>query len=299
MPINLLLKQAQNIADGNYEIHIPRSSRIDAVGRLQNSFATMLNSLNFHMGSTRYIADQAAERNKELAKTTKLAEEADRQKTIFIQNVTHQIRTPLNIIMGFSQIIRDSSELLSEEEKTNIFDTMNHNALSLNRMIQMLYDGSAYGATAGLYINKNEIVPCNKVIRESIEHTLQHFPGMQIQFETEVSDNLYITSNYLYLMRSLRELLYNAAKYSDGKHISVHVSKTPKAVRFIFQDTGPGMSEEYRDLMFTPFTKVDDLSEGLGLGLHLTKRHITNLGGEFTLDPDYHDGCRFIVDMPK
>ena len=298
-PLNQLLKHVQNIANGNYEIHIPHSNSIDAVGRLQNSFATMLHSLNFHMGSIRYMADQAAQRNEELAKTTKLAEEADRQKTIFIQNVTHQIRTPLNIIMGFAQVVRDDGSQLSDEEKTNIFDTMNHNALSLNRMVQMLYDGSDYGATAGLYVKKDEMVLCNKVVRESIEHTKLHFPDIPIHFETEILDNFFISSNYLYLMRSLRELLYNAAKYSDGQHISVHVSKTPKAVRFVFQDTGPGMSEEYRDLMFIPFTKVDDLSEGLGLGLYLTKRHISNLGGEFSLDPDYHDGCRFIIELPK
>ena len=51
--------------------------------------------------------------------------------------------------------------------------------------------------------------------------------------------------------------------------------------------------------MFTPFSKVDDLSEGLGLGLPLTKHHIERLGGTLTLDTDYHDGCRFIIEMPK
>lgn len=298
-PLNQLLRYAQNIAEGNYEIHIPRSKSIDAVGRLQNSFATMLHSLNFHMGSIRYAADQATQRNEELAKTTKLAEEADRQKTIFIQNVTHQIRTPLNIIMGFSQILRDSGELLPEEEKKEIFETTKHNAMTLNRLVQMLYDSSDFGITEGLNANKNELVSCNKVVRESIEHTKLHFPGMSIRFETEVSDDLCIHTNHLYLMRSLRELLYNAAKYSDGQNISVSISETPTTVRFVFEDTGPGMSEDYRDLMFIPFTKVDDLSEGLGLGLPLTRRHIMNLGGEFTFDDDYRDGCRFIIELPK
>jgi signal transduction histidine kinase len=107
-------------------------------------------------------------------------------------------------------------------------------------------------------------------------------------------------------MISLRELLYNAAKYSDGEHVSLSVTAQPwtsdtkslPTVRFIVQDIGKGISKEDRDLMFKFFTKVDDLSEGLGLGLPLAKRHAINLGGDLTLDDNYHDGCRFIIELP-
>ena len=51
--------------------------------------------------------------------------------------------------------------------------------------------------------------------------------------------------------------------------------------------------------MFMPFTKVNDLSEGLGLGLPLSKRHVQNLGGELTLDTTYREGCRFVIELPK
>ncbi|MBL2259719.1 ATP-binding protein, partial [Klebsiella pneumoniae] len=84
----------------------------------------------------------------------------------------------------------------------------------------------------------------------------------------------------LYFMRSLRELLYNAAKYSDGQHVAIILSQTDNTILFTVQDTGAGIPTDYRDLMFTPFTKVNDLSEGLGLGLPLSMRHILNLGGK-------------------
>ena len=58
-------------------------------------------------------------------------------------------------------------------------------------------------------------------------------------------------------------------------------------------------SKETYENIFKPFAKVDDLSEGLGLGLPLSKRHAVNMGGDLTLDTDYHDGCRFIVELPK
>ena len=99
-------------------------------------------------------------------------------------------------------------------------------------------------------------------------------------------------------MRSLRELLYNAAKYSDGKQITMRITHTGSSVRFIVEDTGKGIDEKDREQMFQFFTKVDDLSEGLGLGLPLSKRHAQNLGGDLTLDVNYHKGCRFILELP-
>ena len=69
-------------------------------------------------------------------------------------------------------------------------------------------------------------------------------------------------------------------------------------MRFVVEDTGTGIGEADRERMFDFFTKVDDLSEGLGLGLPLAKRHARNLGGDLTLDETYHDGCRFIIEIP-
>ena len=145
---------------------------------------------------------------------------------------------------------------------------------------------------------KHELVSCNDVAHESLEFGRHHFPDKCFKFETSVPDSFCIHTNRLYLMRSLREILYNAGKYSDGKHILLSIEKTDTVVRFIFEDTGVGIAEENREQMFEMFAKFNDLSEGLGLGLPLTKRHIDNLGGSLTLDTTYHDGCRFIVELP-
>ena len=69
-------------------------------------------------------------------------------------------------------------------------------------------------------------------------------------------------------------------------------------MRFIVEDTGPGIAIEDSNRLFKMFTKVNDLSEGLGLGLALCKRHITNLGGNIILDPLYKAGCRIIIELP-
>jgi signal transduction histidine kinase len=100
-------------------------------------------------------------------------------------------------------------------------------------------------------------------------------------------------------MRTIRELLYNSAKYSDGKHVSMHVTQTENTIRYIVEDVGSGLSEEQQEMIFMPFGKINDLSEGLGLGLPLAKRHAQGLGGDLTLDTTYQEGCRFILELPK
>ena len=297
-PLNDLLVKTQSITDGNMEVYIPRSEREDAVGRLQNSFARMLQSLNFHMGSVRYSTELTQRRYEELERATRLAEEADRQKTTFIQNVSHQIRTPLNILMGFTQILSSShNSPLTDEELKNITQTLDYNSKLLNRMVVMLFDSSDTGFLQELNSNKADKVLCNQIARDTIDYIKLRFPATKITLQTDVDDDFCIQTNSIYLLRSLRELLYNSAKYSDGEHVSITIN-VGDTVRFTVQDTGKGIAEEDRERMFTFFAKVDDLSEGLGLGLPLAKRHILNLGGDLTLDSSYHDGCRFIIELP-
>ena len=297
-PVNVLLHQSQRMAQGFYDEEITFSKRKDIVGQLQNSFATMQRSLNTHIQEVGKLADEMRLRNEELAEATHLAEEADHQKTLFIQNMTHQIRTPLNIIMGFSQVLRDTSEQMSPEDLKSITDMMAHNMYTLNRMVLMLFDSSDSGRSEEERSMQREEVACYEVVREAIAYTHEHFANLNISMETELEDDFLITTNRLYLMRSLREILYNSAKYSDGQNIKVRLGKTGQSIRFIFEDKGPGIPEEYYPLMFIPFTKVNDLSEGLGLGLPLSKNHIDHLGGHMDLDRDYHEGCRFIIELP-
>lgn len=298
-PLNGLLNKTQSIAAGNMEVHIPYSQREDAVGRLQNSFAKMLQSLNFHMGSVRYSSDQARQCNEELAQATALAKEADAQKTIFIQNVSHQIRTPLNILMGFAQVISDvNNSSISEEEMKSITDMMDHNAKHLSRMVLMLYDSSETGQSEEMNSQQQDMVLCNDIAREAIKFTYTHYPKLSIDLHTELSDDITVRTNHLYLMRALRELLYNSAKYSDGKNIKLIITHHGDMLRYIVEDTGKGISNLDKDIIFKFFAKADDLSEGLGLGLPLAKRHAQNLGGDLFYDTDYHDGCRFVIEIP-
>jgi signal transduction histidine kinase len=164
-------------------------------------------------------------------------------------------------------------------------------------MVQMLFDSSDTGLFQELESHKNDRVSCNEVAREAVSFVKFHYPDVNINMETQLADDFCIETNRMYLMRTLRELLYNSAKYSDGQHVVLRISLTDDAVNFIVEDTGKGISEADSELLFKFFTKVDDLSEGLGLGLPLAKRHAQNLGGDITFDSTYNTGCRFILTL--
>lgn len=312
-PINQLLNHAQQISEGHYDKVIPRSEQKDDIAQLQNSFATMQQALQDHLGSISQTAEEIKKRNEQRAIDMQLAEETVKKKTIFIQNLSHQIRTPLNIIMGFANVLYESivsrnegkniqEKFLKEEAEENLSDIMGmmkYNAIHLKRMILMLFDSSSTGGAEKLMNDRRDEVSCNEVARESIDYTLGHFQRLKVKFETELSDEVRILTNHIYLMRTIRELLYNAAKYSDGEHISLHISQTTTTVCFTVEDTGPGLPDNPDELLFKPFVKIDDLSEGLGLGLPLCKRHALSLGGDLIYDRNYKDGCRFILEMPK
>ena len=303
-PLRQLLEKTQSVSDGHLDVDIANTKRTDVIGGLQNSFATMLESLNYYISSVRTATDQTKRYNRELEHTTSLVQEAERQKTIFIQNVTHQIRTPLNIIMGFSQVLSNPtdgsslSEDLGKEEIKSITSTMTHNSRLLIRMVMMLFDSSDSGKAESEKCDKREEVVCNEVCDVALKFIYKNYPDIPVDYKTELPNDFSIHTNFRFLEYSLEELLGNAMRYSDQQHISLHVELTNGYVRFIVQDTGKGIAEADRENIFKFFTKVDDFSEGLGLGLPLTKRHAETLGGNLMLDTAYHEGSRFIFELP-
>ena len=297
-PVKLLEEQTQRIADGDYSTVIARSSENSVVGNLQNSFADMQETLHSHIRDLNAAIEESAKRNEELQTANSTLEDTMRRQSEFVSNMTHQIRTPLNLIMGFSQLLRESGATIPPEEKQSLLNVMDYNTMTLCRMSLMLYDSSDRGYHDEMVSLSFDNVSCNEVARECIGDVNRYFPGVSVKFESELDDSFTMVTDHLYLMRSLREILYNSAKYSDGKNVSLSVSANNHSVRFIFKDTGAGISPEYQKHIFTPFYKPNSLSEGLGVGLPLTKRHVILLGGRLELDPDYRKGCRFIMTFP-
>lgn len=296
-PLNLLVSQSKYITSGHFNMPMNHTIRQDLVGQLQNSFSDMQHTLNEHVNQLQRTNEKAEQRNKELIAAGLLAKESGRRKQLFIQDVSHQIRTPLNIIQGFLIVLRDGCQQLSPEERTDILDTMYQNATSLRRMAYMLVDASWLETDAKL--DCLDVVGCNDIAREAIDAFNNRPPyDVILNFETDVPDSFHITTNRNHLFRILCELLYNAKKYAANELVRFRLTMSSDSVFYIIEDRGPGIPAAERDRVFNHFLKLNSFSEGLGLGLNLSRRFAQKMGGELTLDSSYTDGCRFLLKLP-
>ena len=138
LPLKQLDSQAQRIAEGHFDEPMPQSLRHDSVGRLQNSFIKMQQSLSESVSNIRRVNTELEQSNEELTHAYKLQMEANRQKAAFIQDMYHEIRTPLNIISGFAQVLTSSLHELPPEEVKDITDRMQASADDITRLTQKL-----------------------------------------------------------------------------------------------------------------------------------------------------------------
>ena len=308
-PVMNLLDMTKQITEGNYDETIPYSNEPNTFGKLQNSFAKMQEALHENMLKIEDATKQLRLHNREQKDAIDQAESAAREKEAFVKNISRQLRTPLNIIMGYASVIQESVKArhdepgaqnqFEEDNMNEIRETLINNAISLKRMVLMLYESSESGASDEKKCQRTNEISCNQLAREGISYVKLHNPGVRIRFETTIPDSTFILTNRVYLTRTIRELLYNAVKHSDRKHIQMRVVEAQDQILFIVEDTGPGLPKEAMYMIEKPFTKVDETSEGLGLGLPLCKRHAVTLGGALVLDTSYTNGCRFILELPK
>ena len=297
-PLDELAQQSHSIAEGNFDVNISRSNRKDDVGDLQNTFVTMLESISENVNSIQKMNEETERSNEELAKANQLAQEAEERKAESLREASHQIRTPLNIIGGFMQVVSDNQEMLSPEEVRESTDAMKQYAITIRRMSNMLYDVSRLEYVP---LDLSQEVEVNEVIDKSIQNfeELQPYDAV-LNYTSKIPNPHYIHSNRLYLHRSLRELLINAKKFASEKPIDFTVEATEEGMlRFTIEDHGKGIPEEERERIYQPYYKIDPFGEGFGIGLGLTQQHVKDMKGILLLDPEYTEGARFVVEIPN
>ena len=206
-PLNRLASQTRHIADGNFNVSMPTTTRVDAIGRLQNNFSAMQQSLARHISHLERVNEETEQSNLELVTATKQAEEAAQHQVAFLQDVLHQIRTPLNIIMGFVQLLRDDYAAIPREEMATITETMKHNATTITRMVHMLTAASALDV--GKVVDCNDRVSCNGIAYEAVNiyHQRLSKPEVPLQVDTELPDDAFIKIHKDYFLKALNELL--------------------------------------------------------------------------------------------
>lgn len=293
-PLGLLAAELRQIGDGNYEKPLPHSERTDLIGQLQNSFCQMRRSISQHIRDAERAKQETEQRTIELEQATQLARQASEQKTQFMQDMSHQIRTPLNIVHGFSQILRDDSEMIPDEEKQQIVETMYVQTNALDYMVSKLLTASLIESHQT--ISTGDTVSCNELAREAFDNVCSLMtPAVEMHLDSHVTDAVTVNTNRHHLLIVLTELLYNALHFTREGSVTLRIDADGDAVRFTIEDTGPGIPSDKTGFVFEKFTKLDMFTDGLGLGLFLCQRVVQLMGGSLTLDTQYTGGSRFVL----
>ena len=220
----------------------------------------------------------------------------------YLQNMSHDIRTPMNAICGFSQILCNSKirDMLSEEEIAEYGVIIQSNTDLLSTLVNDILDIS--DMESGKY--KMNIGEChvNEVCRRAINTVKSRCPGgVNMYMTTDVADNYTIQSDPKRVEQVIMNYLTNAEKHTDEGEIHVHVSldENPGMVTFSVTDTGEGVPPEKAEVIFGRFEKFNTINGGTGLGLPICRQIATQLGGEAKLDLTHKGkGARFVFTHP-
>lgn len=232
----------------------------------------------------------------ELRLAKESAERASRMKSDFIQNMSHEVRTPLNSVVGFSQVL--ASKFRDDPAAAEYASIIVSSSMSLLRLVDDVLNVA--------YLDQAEELPrtdctaMNDNCHDCVSKTLSQVrPGVTMIFEPSTDDPV-VHTNLKRVMQVLQHLLHNAAKFTvEGEIILTYdCLVAERLMRFTVTDTGPGIPSAEQEAVFERFVKLDAFSQGTGLGLPVCRMTALKLGGSLRIDASYTDGCRMILEVP-
>ena len=229
------------------------------------------------------------------------AEESDKLKTAFINNISHEVRTPLNAILGFGQFLVGSE--LSEEERSEFFE---HVKKSSNRLMDTVTDymDMAMLVSNTMKVSKKEFT-LEPVFETITVKTKPFCLDKSIDFKVEIpieSAGLTVNSDPEFMQKIFDKLIENAVKFTkEGSIICGYKIKTAH-IEFFVKDTGSGIGDDMQDLIFEMFRQEDSSMtrgyEGSGLGLAIARGLVTLLGGQIYVSSEKGKGSEFKFTIP-
>ena len=233
------------------------------------------------------------QREQALEEARKLAEEANLKES-FLANMSHEIRTPLNAIVGFSNLLA-SNEDFEEEDRKMFIDTINKNNDLLLKLINDILDISRIESGQMAF----SIKPSS--MQEMMGHVFQSFSVQVPKHLDFIFDHpnydVMVNMDAMRMQQVMTNFLTNAAKFTPEGSITLgwNYNNLTDEIEAYVEDTGIGLSEGDRKMVFSRFYKIDEFKQGTGLGLSICKVIVSRLSGRISVKSTLGKGSRFSV----
>ena len=241
-----------------------------------------------------------AESNMTIAKEK--AEQANQAKTQFLTHISHELRTPMNAILGFTELInRDSKNPLPNYQKQQLDQITSSGKHLLNLINEMLDLATVESGNIKLSIESVEIVSLvEEVIIMCDSHATQN--GIIIEHEKTLADRVFVNADMSRLKQVILNLVSNAIKYNkpNGKILISYIKQGSSKIRFGIKDSGYGIPDEQKKQVFKPFERLhSDIKniEGTGIGLTISKQLIELMDGTIGFESVTNEGSYFFIDL--
>lgn len=225
------------------------------------------------------------------------AVQAIQRKNMFLSNMSHEVRTPLNAIVGFSAVLTDEDESFDDESRREFSEIIKVNSFLLLKLINDILDFSDFeNDNITFNIRTHDAVKlCNEVVETVMASRKLE---VEMRFDTDLSV-LMLDTDDARLRQVLINLLVNAAKFTEQGSIVLELKMADAGTAlFSVTDTGCGIPPEKQHLIFERFEKLNDFVQGSGLGLSICQLIVKYMNGKLWVDSGYTRGARFCFTHP-
>jgi len=246
-----------------------------------------------------YITWSRRRHLKELKTAYERALEADKMKTAFLQNMSHEVRTPLNIIAGFAQVLANPDLSPDAEKRKEMAHLIQKNNYLITSLIDEMLE-LAFNESTGVVAQEDTVVVNNLLEKMAQEKRQFITDDVSMVVKSLLPPDFTVVTNRDMLRRALVTLVDNAIKYTQQGTIILEAATTDSGhLRIAVTDTGSGIPAAEAERIFERFVKLDNFKEGIGLGLTLCRSLMTRLGGTIRLDTSYQKGARFVIELKR
>ncbi len=302
-PITQLTAAVNDIEHGKYDIQVPTARDIDEIGVLAGGVKLMAKALE----RQKEVNESALSRkNMELQAAVAEAKRANHAKSEFLAQMSHDIRTPMNAIIGMSVIARDNMD-----NPKRLEDSLDKIQASSNYLLSLINDVLDMGRIES---GKLSFTEGDFNLKALLDKTLvmvgpqirEHHHQVNLDTEGLIHENVRVDG--LRIQQVFVNIVSNAIKYTEnGGTISIRATETESEAEgkvhysFRFRDNGIGMTPEFQQQMFTPFVREKDEHQtevkGTGLGMAITKAIVDHMGGTIAVESAPGDGTTMTVDV--